>query len=185
MIKDEVKKVEPKMQQAIEYFKNELKTIRTGRAAPSLVENIEIDYYNTKTPLIQVAAITIPDSRTILIQPWDKAVLGDIEKAVSTSDMGFSPVNDGNTIRIKMPSLTEENRENLIKSVKVKEEKVKVSLRNVRHEAWDSTKKLEKEGKISEDDMYYAKDELDKMVERFDEEAIKLCQAKEEEIRQI
>lgn len=185
MVQNLLKPVRPKMEQAIEYFENELKTIRTGRANPSLVEKMEIDYYGTKTPLIQVAAITIPDPRTILIQPWDKSVLSEIEKAISTSDLGISPVNDGNVIRVKLPSLTEESRETLVKLVKDQEEKTKVSLRSIRHEVWDLIKKEEKEGKISEDDMYYAKDELDKLVNDFDQEVAKLGKAKEEEIRQI
>ena len=185
MIQNLLKPAKPKMEQAIDYFENELKTIRTGRANPSLVEKMEIDYYGTKTPLVQVAAITIPDPRTILIQPWDKSVLPEIEKAISTSDLGISPVNDGNTIKVKLPSLTEESREKLVKLVKDQEEKAKVSLRSIRHEVWDLIKKEEKEGKISEDDMYYAKDELDKLVNDLDQEVVKLGKVKEEEIRQI
>ncbi len=185
MIQELLKQIKPKMQQAVEYFKNELKTVRTGRATPSLVEKIEIDYYGSKTPLIQVAAITTPDARTILIQPWDKSVLGEIEKLISASDLGASPVNDGNSIRLKMPSLTEESREKLIKNVKEQEEKVKVSLRTIRHEEWDQVKKAEKKGEVSEDDMYYVKDELDKMVSEFESEIEKLSSGKEEEIRQI
>lgn len=185
MIQELLKQIKPKMQQVVEYFRNELKTVRTGRATPSLVEKIEIDYYGSKTPLIQVAAITTPDARTILIQPWDKSVLGEIEKSISTSDLGASPVNDGNSIRLKMPSLTEESREKLIKNVKEQEEKVKVSLRTIRHEEWDKIKKAEKKGEVSEDDMYYAKDELDKIVSEFEGEIEKLSSTKEEEIRQI
>jgi ribosome recycling factor len=185
MIQDLLKPIRPKMEQAIDYFKNELKSIRTGRATPSLVEKIEIDYYGSRTPLIQVAAITIPDPRTILIQPWEKSILSEIEKAIATSDLGVSPVNDGNSIRVKIPSLTEESREQLVKIACEQEEKVKVSLRSIRHEVLDMIKKEQKKGKISEDDLYYAKDELDKMVVAFDKEAADLRHNKEEEIRQI
>jgi ribosome recycling factor len=185
MIKELLREIKPKMQEAIEYFKNELKTIRTGRATPSLVEKIEVEYYGSKTPLVQVAAITTPDPKTILIQPWDKSILAEIEKAISSSDLGTSPVNDGNSICIKMPSLTEESREKLVGLIKEQEEKAKVSLRNIRHEDWNQIKKLKKKDQISEDDVYYAKDELDKIVSQFEEEVSNLGKNKQEEIRKI
>jgi len=185
MVENFLKEACNKMQDSIEYFKNELKAIRTGRATPSLVEKIEIEYYRAKTPLVQVAAITTPDSKTILIQPWDKSLLAEIEKAISGSSLGVSPINDGNSIIVKVPPLTEEARINLIRLVNEQKEKAKVALRNIRHDIFDQVKKAEKEKKVSEDDLYYSKEELDKIVKEFEEEVDNLARAKEEEIREI
>lgn len=173
------------MQTSLDYFKNELKKIRTGRASPSLVEKIEIEYYGTSTPLIQIAAITTPDPRTILIQPWDKSILSEIERVISASDLGISPINDGNAIHLKLPPLTEESREKLVKLVNQQAEQAKISLRNIRHEIYDEVKKQCREGKLSEDDLYYAKDELDKIVKQFENEVESLAKIKESEIREV
>lgn len=174
-----------KMEKTIEHFKEDLRSIRTGRATPSLVENIEIDYYNTATPLIQVAAITTPDPKTILIQPWDKTSLSQIEKAISSSELGLSASNDGNSIIVKLPPLTEENREKLVRIVKEKCEEAKVSLRNERHASWDLVKKAESAKEISEDEMYKAKEELDELIDINEKEIEKQAQSKEEEIKEI
>lgn len=185
MTEEILKQTKEKMQNSIEFFKNELKTIRTGRASSSLVEKIEVDYYGAKTPLIQVAAISIPDPRTILIQPWDKNLLPEIEKAITNSELGVAPTNDGNSVILNLPPLTEESKENFIKLLKEQEEKAKITLRNIRHESFDSIKKQEKEGNISEDELYRAKEELDKIVKNFEEEVEKLTKNKEEEIKEV
>jgi len=185
MTEEILKQTKEKMQNSIEFFKNELKTIRTGRASSSLVEKIGVDYYGVKTPLIQVAAISIPDPRTILIQPWDKNLLPEIEKAITNSELGITPTNDGNSVILNLPSLTEESKENFIKLLKDQEEKAKIALRNIRHESFDLIKKQEKEGIISEDELYRAKEELDKIVKNFEEEVEKLTKNKEAEIREV
>lgn len=170
---------------AISHFKNELNSIRTGRAHPSLVENLVVDYYNVKTPLLQLATITVPDSKSILIQPWDKNSIKDIEKAVRTSSLGLNPVNEGNVLLLPIPSLTEERRKELVKVLHQKLEEAKVTIRNIREEIWRTIRDQEKQGEISEDDMFRMQKELQKIVDDQQENVKTIAAHKENEIMTI
>jgi len=172
-------------EKTIEFLKNELSIIRTGRATPSLVENIIIDYYNTKTPLIQLASIVVPDPKTIVIQPWDRNSIKDIEKAIQISSLGLSPINDGSIIRLIIPPLSEDRRKELTKIAHQKIENGRVSIRNIREEIWKQLKKEEKDGKISEDDMFIQQKELQKIVDEYNEKIKEIGNSKEEEIMTI
>jgi ribosome recycling factor len=176
---------EPEFANAIEHLKHELATLRTGRASAALVENLVVEYYGTTTPLIGIAQIAIPEPRQITIQPYDKNALKDIEKAVQQSNLGVNPVNDGALIRITLPAMTEERRKELAKVVSQMSEKTRVTIRNIREEIWKEIQRLEKEGEISEDDKIGGKDELQKLVDKWNAEVKKLAENKEQEIMTI
>lgn len=182
---DLIPKKEPEFAKAVEHLKSELKTLRTGRASASLVQNIPVDYYGTKTPLISIAAIGIPETLTITIQPYDRNALKDVEKAIQTSNLGLNPVNDGTMIRLNIPKMTEERRKELVKVVSQMSEKTRVTIRNIREEIWKEIQKLEKDGNISEDEKMRAKDDLQKVVDKYNEEVKKLADAKEQEVLTI
>lgn len=183
--KDIVNKKEPDFNKALEHLKSELATLRTGRASTSLVDHLDVEYYGVKTPLIKIAQITVPESRMITIQPYDKNALKDIEKAIGASNIGITPTNDGTFIRLTIPPMTEERRSQMVKMVGQIAEKARVSIRNVREEAWKEMKNLEKDGKISEDDMIAGKENLQKVVDKYNEEIKKIAEAKEKEILMI
>ncbi len=165
MIKEVMKKIEPKMQSAIESFSIELQNVRTGRANSSLVEDISVAYYGTNTPLKQLASITVPEPTMILVAPWDKQSLGDIENAIRSSELGLSVVNDGNAIRISLPPLTGERRDELSKLVRKYGENARVSVRNIRGEAWEEIQQAYKEKTVSEDEKYRAEKELNDLID--------------------
>lgn len=171
--------------QVVEHFKSELSTLRTGRASASLVEHMEIDYYDSKTPLIQIAQIAVPEPRMITIQPYDKNALKDIEKAIQVSNLGINPVNDGTLIRLTIPPMTEERRKDIVKIVAQMTEKARVSLRNVREEIWKEIQRMEKDGELSEDDKISSKEDLQKMVDKYNGEIKKLAETKEQEVMTI
>jgi len=172
-------------EKTIEFLKQELTNIRTGRATPSLVENLMVDCYGTKTPLIQLASINVPDPKSIIIQPWDKNSLKDIEKAIQSSQLGLNPVNEGNVIRLPIPPLTEERRKELVKFVHQKIESGKIKIRQTREEIWKNLKNAEKEGKISEDDLFGQQKELQEIVDEYNEKIQEISEAKEKEIMTI
>ena len=180
-----LKDTESKMKKAVEAAHRELQTVRTGRASSTLVEGIMVDYYNTKTPLKQLAAINVPESRLIVIQPWDAAVIGEIEKAILKSDLGITPNSDGKLIRIGIPPLTQERREDLSKVVKRLAEEGRVSIRTVRRDANEHLKKIEKDGHISEDDMFKAHKDVQKQTDKYIVEIDKLLESKEKELQEI
>ena len=159
------KKLEEKMEKTIAVLKDELLTIRAGRANPNMLDRVMVDYYGTMTPLKQMAGVSSPEPRTILIQPWDKSAMGSIEKAILSSDLGFNPTNDGNSIRINIPQLTEERRKDLIKLVAKTGEQAKVAIRNERREANEAIKKMEKASELTEDDSKKAQDEVQKLTD--------------------
>ncbi len=159
------KKLEEKMEKTIAVLKDELLTIRAGRANPNMLDRVMVDYYGTMTPLKQMAGVSSPEPRTILIQPWDKSAMGSIEKAILSSDLGFNPTNDGNSIRINIPQLTEERRKDLIKLVAKTGEQAKVAIRNERREANEAIKKMEKTSELTEDDSKKAQDEVQKLTD--------------------
>jgi ribosome recycling factor len=176
---------EPEFAKTVEHLKTELATLRTGRASSSLVENINVDYYGTKTPLIGIAQIAVPEPRLITIQPYDKNTLKDIEKAIQGSNLGINPVNDGALIRLTIPSMTEERRKELVKVVSQMTEKTRVGIRNVREDIVKEIQRMEKDGSISEDEKISAKEDLQKIVDKYNEEVKKLSEAKEKEVMTI
>lgn len=182
MIKELIEEKKQSFENAVEHFANEAVKIRTGRAHPALVENLMVDYYGTRTPLRQIANINIPEARQILIQPWDKASLVLIEAALRESDLGLNPGNDGQALRITLPALTEETRKNLVKSLNQRAEEARIAVRNVREEIWKDIQDLEKSGEISEDDKFSGKDELQKVVDEYNQKLETARKKKEEEI---
>ena len=177
-----LKPYEEKMNKTLDVLQSEYGTIRAGRANPHVLDRIKVDYYGTPTPLQQVGNISVPEARMIVIQPWEKNLLKVIEKAILTSDLGINPTNDGTVIRLVFPELTEERRKQLAKDVKKKGEAAKVAMRNVRRDANDSFKKMEKAGELSEDDLELAIDKIQKMIDKMTEKVDKAVEAKTKEI---
>ena len=176
---------EERMQKCIQALDHEYQGLRTGRANASLFEKLSVDYYGAPTPLNQVASISVPEARLVVIQPWDKSVLPLIEKAIQKSELGLNPNNDGKLIRINFPTLTEQRRKELAKSSKQTAENSKVAVRNVRRDAIDELKKLEKDSEISEDELKVAEDKVQKLTDKAIAEVVKLAEAKEKEIMEI
>ena len=174
-----------RMDKSAEALIRDLNGYRTGRATPSLVENIMVDYYGSATPIIQLATITTPDAQTILLQPWDKGSLTDIEKSLSTSELGFNPSNDGNLITIPIPPLTEERRVEMVNILKKRTEDSKVSIRNIRRDGIDSLRKLEKNKEISQDNNKRLQDQLQKLTDTHINTIDEIFANKEKEIMQI
>lgn len=174
-----------RMQKALANLDREFGRLRTGRASTALVDNIKVDYYGSPTPVNQVASVSIPDSRTIAIQPWDRSAFGLIEKAIMKSDLGLNPVNDGKIIRITIPPLTEERRRELVKMAKKFTEDAKVAIRNVRRDENEVLKKQKNDKDISEDDMHRGQEEIQKITDSFIEKADGQLKDKEKEIMEI
>jgi ribosome recycling factor len=177
-----IKEAEAKMQGAIEALTREFAGVRTGRASTGLLEGIRVDYYGTPTPINQLASLSVPDPKTLLIQPWEPSMLPAIEKAIMKSDLGLTPANDGKVIRLAMPPLTEERRKQLAKVVGKLAEDCRVAVRNIRHEANKKVKALEKEKKISEDESRRGQDQVQKITDKFIQRADELLKKKEQEI---
>ncbi|GIO83810.1 ribosome-recycling factor [Paenibacillus faecis] len=175
---------EERMDKAIQALKRDLATLRAGRATPSLLDRIQVDYYGSPTPINQLANINTPDSRTLMIQPWDKSSLADIERAIQKSDLGLTPANDGTSIRLSIPALTEERRVELVKLTKKFGEEAKVAIRNIRRDANDDIKKLEKTD-ISEDESRRHQEDIQKTTDKFIAEVDKVLAAKEKEIMEV
>ncbi len=174
-----------KMNKCTEILKKEFGSVRAGRALPSLLDKISVDYYNTSTPLNQLATITAPEARLLLIQPWDKNIIGEIEKAIMKSDLGLTPNSDGSVIRLAIPQLTEERRKELVKVIRKKAEESKVAVRNVRREANDLLKAEEKGSKITEDELRIAQEEINDITKKNIEEIDKALETKEKEIMEV
>ncbi|KMM38681.1 ribosome recycling factor [Guptibacillus hwajinpoensis] len=185
MPKEILKNAEERMQNGITSFKKELATLRAGRANASLLDKIQVDYYGAPTPVNQLAGITVPEARMLLIQPYDKSSVGDIEKAILKSDLGLTPSNDGNVIRLTIPALTEERRKDLVKLVKKYAEESKVVIRNIRRDANDDLKKKEKDGDITEDELRRGNDDVQKLTDKFVAEADAIAADKEKEIMAV
>ncbi len=180
-----IKQTEEKMKRSLAALEDEFNTLRTGRASPALFDKIRIEYYGNPTPLNQVATISVPEARLVVIQPWDKSVMGDIEKAIQKSELSVNPSNDGKVIRISIPPLTEERRKEYVKLAKNMAEQSRVSIRNVRRDANDELKKAEKDGELSEDELKRAEDEVQKLTDRYVEDVNAMLEAKETEILEI
>ena len=174
-----------RMEQSLQSLDREFKRLRTGRASAALLDGIRVDYYGTPTPLEQLASISIPDSRTISIQPWDRGAFKDVEKAILKSELGLNPVNDGKTLRIIIPSLTEERRKELVKIAKKFTEEAKVGIRNIRRDANDTLKKQEKAKEITEDELRKTQDDVQKLTDDYIVKADAVFAAKEKEIMEI
>ncbi len=171
-----------KMNKSITALKDEYNTIRTGRASASLFDKVRVDYYGEKTPLSQVATVSIPEARMVVVQPWDKNLITEIEKAILKSELGLNPSNDGKVIRIAIPPLTADRRKELVKQAKNIAEQHRVSIRNIRRDGNDELKKLQKDGTLTEDDLKTKEDELQKSTDKFIQEINKIFEEKEKEI---
>ena len=178
---EKLQKYDDKMQKTMGSLENELGTIRAGRANPKVLDRIMVDYYGTPTPIQQVANISVPEARLIQIQPWEPAMVKEIEKAIQTSDLGINPTNDGKLIRLSFPELTEDRRKEIVKDVKKKGENAKVAVRNIRRDGMDAIKKLPKQD-ISEDGIKDLEDELQKITDKFIKEIDKKTEDKSKEI---
>jgi len=185
MIKDALKDAEHRMQGAIRALEEDLAGIRTGRASPALVERLEVDYYGTPTPLMQLASIGVPEPRQLLIKPFDPSTLRAIERAIQSSDLGLNPNNDGKNIRLILPPLTEERRRELVKVVHQRVEEARVAIRNVRRDVKKDLKEFESEKLISEDERKRAEDKLDDLTKEYIEKAEALGERKEKEVMEV
>jgi len=185
-MKDQIfSKFKDEMEKTISSLEKSFSRVRTGRASVSLLDGIRVDYYGTPTPIAQLATLSVPESRLIVIAPWDATALGSIEKAIQKSDLGLMPSTDGKVIRLSIPQLTEERRKELAKQVKKMAEEGKVKLRNERRDANEGLKNLKKDGKITEDDLHGSQDEVQKLMDKYIEKVDKILAAKEKEIMEI
>ncbi|MGQ0804256.1 MAG: ribosome recycling factor [Actinomycetota bacterium] len=174
-----------KMRKAVAHLQDEFAAIRTGRASPSLVEKLKVDYYGSEVVLQQIAGVTVPEARMLVISPYDKGGIKAIEKAIQTSDLGINPSNDGHVVRLVFPELTQERRKELVKVVKNRAEEAKVAVRNVRRHARHEVEGLKKDGDLSEDELKRAEDELDKLTESTIAEIDQLLHHKEQELLEV
>lgn len=185
MYKEVIDKKREELDASLMHFQEEVKKIRTGRANGEVFENLMVDYYGNKTPLKQVAGVTVPEARLVVIQPWDIDSLANIEAAIKMSDLNANPNNDGKVIRINIPPLNEERRKEIVKLLNQKAEEARIAVRNMREEAGQEIGKLEKDGKITEDDKYAGKERLQEMVNEFNEKIEELREKKEKEIMTV
>ena len=185
MVEEIFEDLKDRMGKSIESLKREYSRLRTGRASVSLLDGIRVSYYDTPTPLNQMASLAVPEPRLIVIQPWDKTAIEDIEKAILKSELGLTPMNDGKVIRISIPPLTEERRKELVKVARKMSEENKVAIRNIRRDANEMLKDLKKEKEITEDDLYRSQEEVQKATDQFISQVDELCAAKEKEILEI
>ena len=177
--------IKEKMEKTIESLVQRLSEVRAGRANPAILNKVKIDYYGTPTPINQVAGISVPEARMIMIQPWDVSILKEIEKAILASEIGINPNNDGKVIRLVFPELTEERRKDLVEEIKKYAEDAKVSIRNARRDGIDKAKAMQKDGDITEDELKAAETEIQKITDKYTEEVDKTITAKETEIMSI
>ena len=180
-----LKKTEENMSKSIDALEREYKAVRAGRANASVLDRITVDYYGVATPVQQMAAVSVPEARTLLIQPWDASTLKEIEKAILTSDIGINPQNDGRVIRLNFPPLTEERRKEIVKEVRKKAEEGKVSVRNHRRDALDKLKALKKANEITEDDEANGEKKIQNLTDKFCKEVDSLAELKEKDIMEI
>jgi ribosome recycling factor len=185
LVKETLHDAEDHMKKTIHAFEIDLRAYRTGRASPAIVEHLMVNYYDTPTPLQQLATITVPEAQVLMIRPFDAHSLKDIERAISASDLGLTPNNDGKVVRLVFPRLSEERRNDLIKQVHKRLEEARVSIRNIRRDNQDMLRDFEKEKMISEDDLKRGRDELQKLTDKYIEQAESVSKRKEEEIREV
>jgi len=180
-----LQEIEKKMHRALEILEQDFQKVRTGRANPAILDGINVDYYGTPTPLSQVGNITVPDPQMIVITPWEKNMLADIEKEILKSDLGMTPQNDGNIIRLPIPALTEERRKDMVKQIKKMGEDAKISIRNVRRDGNDKLKKMEKAKEISQDDLKLYTTKIQEVTDKFVGESDKVMATKETELMSV
>lgn len=185
MIKDEIQSAEDRMKRAMDALKRDFGTIRTGRATPALLDRVMVEYYGTETPLNQIAGVSAPEARMLTISPYDRGSIAAIEKALMKSDLGITPSNDGQMIRLSIPPLTEERRKTLVKTVHGMVEEAKVSVRNIRRDAVQSIHKLAVDKQISEDDERRANGQIDDLSKKYTEEASAIGKVKEQEVMEV
>ncbi|MGD9142811.1 MAG: ribosome recycling factor [Dehalococcoidia bacterium] len=185
MVNDELINIENKMKSSIKVFREDLAAIRTGHATPALIEHIKVDYAGVPTPLNHMAGISAPEAGLLVIQPWDKNTIGNIQKAIQKTELGLNPTNDGNIIRISIPPLSEERREELIKVVHKRVEERKVAIRTLRHEALNDLKKMEKDKDISQDELKRAQEQLQNVTDLHITEVEQIGVAKEEDLKEV
>jgi ribosome recycling factor len=185
MINETLADADGRMAKSIEALHRDLNTIRTGRASPALLDRVQVDYYGTPTPINQMANISVPEARLLVIQPWDRGVIPDIERALQKSDIGITPSSDGTVIRLAIPLLTEDRRKQLVKQVHAQVEDAKVAIRNVRRDSMSNVRDLKNEKMISEDDERRAEQRLDELTKKFVDEADKVGKAKELEVLEV
>ena len=179
------KNIKEKMEKSISVYEEKLSEVRAGRANPAILNKVKIDYYGTPTPINQVAGISVPEDRLIVIQPWDLSILKEIEKAILTADIGINPNNDGKVIRLAFPELNEERRKEIVKDVHKMAEEAKVSVRGVRREGIDNAKTMQKNGEITEDELKQAENEIQKLTDKSIEEIDEILAKKEKEVMSI
>jgi ribosome recycling factor len=185
VIKDILKEAESRMNGAIQSLQSDLAVIRTGRASPALVERLSVVYYDTPTPLMQLASISVPEPRSIMIKPFDPSSLREVERAILASDLGLTPNNDGKSIHLNLPPLTEERRRDLVKVVHARVEEARVAVRNVRRDTQNDMRDFEKEKLVSEDELKRGEENLQKLTDRFIEDINKAGQEKEKEVMEV
>ncbi|MGY4689851.1 ribosome recycling factor [Salibacterium sp. K-3] len=185
MANEKLKETDERMQKSVDSLYKELATLRAGRANPSMLDKVMVNYYGAETPLNQLATISVPEARLLVVTPFDKSSIGDIDKAIQKADLGLSPNNDGNVIRINVPSLTEERRKELSKLVNKYAEEARVAVRNIRRDANDEFKKQQKQGDIPEDDMRKLQDEVQKLTDKHIAAIDKAAENKEQEIMEV
>lgn len=185
MIKDELSSAEDRMKKAMDALRRDFSSIRTGRAAPALLDRVMVEYYGTDTPLNQIAGVSAPEARMLMIQPYDRGSIPAIEKALMRSDLGVTPSNDGQVIRLNIPALTEDRRKQLVKTVHTMVEEAKISVRNIRRDAVQSVHKLTVDKQISEDDERRANTQIDDLSKRFTDEAAAIGKDKEHEVMEV
>ncbi|RJO66727.1 MAG: ribosome recycling factor [Myxococcales bacterium] len=177
--------MEEAVEKALASFRKDIARVRTGRASPSLLDGVRVNYYNVPTPLNQVATISVPDARLIIIQPWEKSIITDVEKAIASADLGLNPISDGNVIRLPIPTLNEERRRDLARQVKKLTEETKVAVRNIRRDFNEKVKKLEKNKEVTEDEMRRGLDRVQKITDESIAKADEILAHKEKEIMEV
>ncbi|EEG76759.1 ribosome recycling factor [Dethiobacter alkaliphilus] len=185
MVQSVYSDAQERMEKAVSALKRDLATLRAGRATPSLLDKIVVDYYGSSMPINQLANVSTPEPRLLVIQPWDKNAVAEVERAILKSDLGLTPVSDGSIIRLAIPQLTEERRKELVKVSKKKAEDGRVSIRNIRRDANEDLKRLEKDNEITEDELHKAQDDIQKLTDKFIAEADSVLDAKEKEIMEV
>ena len=184
-VEEVIDDTDSRMQKSVEALQRELNTVRTGRASPALIEGINVDYYGVPTPLNQLATISVPEARVLMIQPWDKQVMKEVEKGILTSDMGLVPNNDGTAIRINLPAPTEERRKELVRMVGKKVEEGLISIRNIRRDSLESFRSMEKSKDLSSDESHRAQEQLQGITDRFSGQMTEIKAAKEAEVMEV
>ncbi len=185
MVKQVLRETEDKMKRSVEAFRKELTGLRAGRASPAILDKVAVDYYGTPTPVNQLGTVTVPEPRLLVIAPWDKSLIPAISKAIMKSDVGITPMTDGNVIRLVVPQLTKERRQELVKGLKKKGEEERVAIRNIRRDAIQEIKASEKDGKVPEDESRRGQDEAQKIHDRYMKEIDQAVDAKEKEIMEV